>query len=83
MHGRRTDIVDFNWTGEMWANVQVVSSEDEHRTGLARISTLSDEENKKLSGNTDRKGEILMLNDSEVKVVSDILEEWLVQKWNE
>jgi len=83
LHGRRTDIVDFNWTGEMWANVQVVSTEDEHRTGLARISTLSDAENDKLAGNTDRKGEILMLNDSEVKVVSDILEDWLAAKWNE
>jgi len=83
LHGRRTDIVDFNWTGEMWANVQVTSSEDEHRTGLARISTLSETENAKLAGNTDRKGEILMLNDSEVNVVSDILEEWLAAKWNE
>lgn len=83
LHGRQTNHVDFNWTGEMWANVQVVSSEDEHRTGLARISTLSETENDKLSGNTDRRGEILMLNDSEVKVVSDIIEDWLAAKWNE
>jgi len=83
LHGRRTDIVDFNWTGEMWANVQVTSSDDEHRGGLARISTLSDAENAKLAGNTDRRGDILMLNDSEVNEVSEILENWLVAKWNE
>jgi hypothetical protein len=64
LHGRRTDIVDFTWTGEMMGNIQVVSSESEHKTGLARISTLSDAENLKLSGNTDRKGEILALSNS-------------------
>lgn len=83
LHGRRTDIVDFNFSGEMWGNIQVVSSEDEHRNGHARISTLSDEENKKLAGNTERKGEILMLSNEEIEDISKILEDWLVAKWNE
>lgn len=83
LHGRRTDIVDFNFSGEMWANIQVVSSDAEHEQGHARISTLSDEENKKLAGNTERKGEILMLSNGEVEQVSKILEDWLVAKWNE
>ena len=83
LHGRRTDIVDFTFSGEMMANIQVVSSDDEHRQGRARISTLSDEQNTKLAGNTDRRGDILMLNDSEVNEISNILEDWLVAKWNE
>lgn len=83
LHGRRTDIVDFTWTGEMMGNIQVVSSDGEHKSGLARISTLSDAENLKLAGNTERRGDILMLSDSETSEISTILEDWLAEKWNE
>ena len=83
LHGRQTAHVDFTWSGEMMANIQVVSSEDEHKTGLARIATMSESENDKLAGNTDRKGEILMLSDSEINEVSVIIENWLADKWNE
>jgi len=83
LHGRRTDIVDFTWTGEMMKDIQVTSSDDEHRQGLARLSTLSDEQNTKLAGNTDRRGDILMLSNEEINEVSEILENWLVAKWNE
>lgn len=82
LHGRQTGFVDFAFSGRMWSSVQVVSSEAEHQKGLARISTLSDEEMKKLEGNTERKGTILDLNDEEVAQISKIMEDWLVQKWN-
>ena len=65
------------------ANIQVVSDQSEHKSGHARISTLSDEKNLILAGNTERKGEILMLSDSEVNEISGIIEDWLAEKWNE
>jgi len=93
LHGRQTNHVDFTWTGEMMGNlqangaqgdgVQVISSDDEHRQGHARIGTLSEEQNTKLAGNTERRGDILMLSDSEISILSDTIEEWLAAKWNE
>ncbi len=83
IHGRRTDFVDFVWSGELMGNIQVVSSFAEHKSGLARISTLSDEKNEILSGLTDKKGEILMFSESEIKDISEIIETWLAEKWNE
>ena len=83
LHGRQTAHVDFTWSGELMANIQVVSDQSEHKSGHARISTLSDEKNLILAGNTERKGEILMLSDSEVNEISGIIEDWLAEKWNE
>ena len=93
LHGRRIDFVDFNWSGRMMGNiqasgepndgVQVISPQDEHRQGRARIGTLSEEQNAKLAGNTERKGEILMLSESEIDILSETLENWLAAKWNE
>lgn len=83
LHGRQTSHVDFTFSGEMMANIQVVSDQGEHKSGRARISTLSDEKNLILAGNTERKGEILMLSDGEVNEISGIIENWLAEKWNE
>ena len=83
IHGHRTDITNFFFSGRMMSDIAVVSSDDEHTKGRAVISTKHDEQNLKLQGNTDRKGEILMLSDSEVKEVSDIIEDWLISKWYE
>ena len=58
LHGRQTNFVDFAFSGRMWADVQVVSGDDEHKLGRARISTLSEEQMKKLAGNTERKGTV-------------------------
>ncbi len=83
LHGRRIDFVDFVWSGELMGNIQVVSEQGEHKTGRARISTMSDEKNEILSGLTDKKGEILMFSESEINDVSEIIETWLAEKWNE
>lgn len=83
LHGRRIDFVDFVWSGELMGNIQVVSDNGEHRSGRARISTLSDEKNEILSGLTDKKGEILMFSESEINEVSAIIEDWLAKKWDE
>ena len=81
--GRQTGFVDFAFSGRMWSSVQVVSSPEEHKKGHARISTLSQEQMDKLTGNTERKGTILDLNDEEIKFLSDKIETWLVDKWHE
>ena len=65
LHGRQTNFVDFAFSGRMWADVRVVSGDDEHKLGRARISTLSEEQMKKLAGNTERKGTILPYRDWE------------------
>ena len=83
LHGRRIDFVDFVWSGELMGNIQVVSDNAEHKSGRARISTLSDEKNEILSGLTDKKGEILMFSESEINEVSAIIEDWLAKKWDE
>ena len=81
--GRQTGFVDFAFSGRMWSSVQVVSSPEEHKKGHARISTLSQEQMDKLSGNTEKKGTILDLNEEEIKFLSDKIETWLVDKWHE
>lgn len=83
LHGRQTGHVDFMWSGEMWSSVQVVSDDAQHRKGRAIISTTRDEENIKLAGLTDMKGDILMLSNDEINEVSDMIENWLVEKWDE
>lgn len=81
--GRQTGFVDFSFSGRMWSSVQVVSSEGEHAKGIARISARSDEHMKKLSGNTERKGTILDLNEKEVEEVRSVMENRLVKIWHD
>jgi cytochrome c553 len=61
----------------------VVSGDDEHKVGRARISTLSEEQMKKLAGNTERKGTILDLSDGEISKLAGFIESRLTQMWRE
>ena len=83
LHGRQTGFVDFAFSGRMWADVQVVSSADEHKAGSARISTLSEEQMKKLMGNTERKGEILNLSQEETYSLARLIEKRLTDLWRQ
>ena len=83
LHGRQTNFVDFAFSGRMWADVQVVSGDDEHKLGRARISTLSEEQMKKLAGNTERKGTILDLSTDETHSLARMIEKRLTQMWRE
>ena len=38
LHGRQTGFVDFAFSGRMWADVQVVSGDDEHKLGRAIVT---------------------------------------------
>lgn len=83
LHGRQTGFVDFAFSGKMWANINVVSGDDEHKVGRARISTLSEEEMKKLAGNTERKGEILNLSQDETYTLARYIEKRLTDMWRQ
>lgn len=83
LHGRQTGFVDFAFSGKMWANINVVSGDDEHKIGRARISTLSEEEMKKLAGNTERKGVILDLSSDETYKLARIIEKRLTDMWRQ
>jgi len=74
LHGRQTGFVDFAFSGRMWADVQVISTNAEHQEGRARIGTLSEEQNKKLEGNTARRGDILELSDQEINILQKTIE---------
>ena len=83
LHGRQTGFVDFAFSGRMWADIQVVSGGDEHKLGRARISTLSEEQMKKLAGNTERKGTILDLSTDETHALARIMEKRLTDMWRQ
>ena len=83
LHGRQTGFVDFAFSGRMWADIQVVSGDDEHKIGRARISTLSEEQMNKLAGNTERKGEILNLSQEETYSLARLIEKRLTDLWRQ
>ena len=70
LHGRQTGHVGFSFTNRMWNNIKLTSEGSEHSLGIARIGATEEKEQKKLAGNTERRGEILMLSASELDEVS-------------
>lgn len=72
IQGRRVDFVNFSLEGRMWANTKIVSDEAEHQTGVVRIAPESEENKKKLEGNTERRGPILKMSQGEIKEVKDM-----------
>lgn len=65
LHGRQTDHVDFTFSRRMWNNIGLISNLSDHQRGIAIIGAKSDEEKKKLAGNTKRRGDILDLSPEE------------------
>jgi hypothetical protein len=70
--GRQTDHVDFSYTGRMWSNINLKSSNSDHQNGVAIIGATTPADKKKLEGNTERKGEILNLSQSEIDKLKDM-----------
>ena len=70
IHGRQTDHVSFSFTNRMWNNIKLTSEVSEHNRGIARIGATEEKEQKKLTGNTERRGEILMLSPKELTEIS-------------
>jgi hypothetical protein len=85
LQGRQTAFVDFTFTGRLLGNiktgekgdVQLVSPPAELASGRAVIKATQELEKKKLSGLTERKGEILALSKSEEKQLSGYYQTWV------
>jgi hypothetical protein len=71
LHGRQTGHVDFTFTGRMWNNIGIVSNAGDHNAGTVIIGAKTEEDKKKLEGNTKRKGEILDLSQSEIDTLKE------------
>ncbi len=79
LHGRQTGHVDFVFSGKMMNDINLVSSRSELNSGVAVITTRKDEEQEKLKGNTERRGEILALSDKEVNDITGKYKDWVNQ----
>jgi hypothetical protein len=76
---RRTDITNFSFTNLMWNNIMpdvnkatekdLLSSHQDHINGIAIIGAKRDLDKKKLSGNTERFGDILDISESEKQIL--------------
>ena len=77
LHGRQTGFVDFTLSGCMWNNVKLVSGRSELNSGVAVIKATEELQQKKLEGNTKKRGEILGLSKSEEQRLSEIYEVWV------
>jgi hypothetical protein len=83
LQGRQTGFVDFTFTGRMLGNAKVVgdvkliSDRSELNSGVARIAPTQEIEKKKLSGNTERRGEILGLSKQEESILAGEYETWV------
>lgn len=69
LHGRQTAFVDFTFGGNMWSDINLISSSSDHQKGVAIVGARSPEEKKKLAGNTKRRGDILDLRSSEIDLL--------------
>jgi len=71
LHGRRTDFVDFTFTGKMWGNMHILSSKSDHDNGTVIVGPTTEEEMNKLKGNVNRRGQILDLSRDEITQLSN------------
>lgn len=70
LHNRRTDITNFSFSNDMWNDIKIISSNTLHNNGIVTIGAVKKEEKLKLAGNTARRGQILALNNDEIKWLS-------------
>lgn len=70
LNGLQSGFVDFSFSGRMWANIKIKSDQSEHNQGIVRIGATTEEDNKKLEGNTKRRGDILKLSKSEIENIN-------------
>lgn len=80
---RQVNHVDFSVSNEMWNDINVISKQSDHQKGVAIIGAKKDSEKKKLTGNTERKGEILDLSKSELDDLSRLYGMGTIQVFKE
>jgi hypothetical protein len=56
----------------MWNDISIVSNKSEADKGTVRIGAKAETEKKKLAGNTEKRGDILMLNDKEIAEITKL-----------
>jgi len=81
LHERQTAFVDFTFHGDMWSSIKIISDKTRHDSGEAIIAPDNQTDFAKLEGNVARRGDILMLNASEIEHVSKIINEGLIDIW--
>lgn len=79
INGRQSGFVDFSFSGRMWANIKIKSQNSEHNSGIVRIGATTKEDKDKLSGNTERRADILKLSKSELTDLSGLFGKQLEQ----
>jgi hypothetical protein len=77
LNGYTSEFIDFKFRNDMWPDITVIHDMMEARQGQITISTLHDEQQRKLKWNTDKFGDILMVNKTEEQQLADILNEGL------
>lgn len=83
MQGMRTDIVNFSYSNRMWANIKITSSNTEHNNGVVILGATTEEDKIKLKSNTEKRGQILALNDSEIRTLTKIYMQKIKQFFRE
>jgi hypothetical protein len=86
LHERQTGFVDFVFTGRLFGNikenipgdVKITSDQSELNSGVVTIAATQELEKKKLSGLTERKGEILALSKKEEVQLSGYYNKWVL-----
>jgi len=68
---RRIDITNFSFFNDMWNDIAVISDSSLHDKGFVRIAAKTELQGKILQGNTNRRGPILELSDSEIDTISE------------
>lgn len=77
IQGRQTAFVDFTLTGRMFGNIKLISDRSELNSGIAVIKATEDIQQKKLEGNTEKRGEILGLSKKEESQLADHYGVWI------
>jgi len=79
--GKYRGFVDFSFSTRMWANLKLVSTEDQLRKGIAKVSCTTTVEQEKLNKNTEQRGEILALSDYERDLLLSVYDEKILNIW--
>jgi len=79
LHGRQTGFTDFVFKGDMMSNVALTMDQQQLQNGVAVIKPQSDEQYKKMEGNVQKRGKILDLSPEEIKILSNIYNNGILQ----
>jgi hypothetical protein len=79
--GKYKGFVDFSLTNRMWSNIKITSPKDELDMGIAVIKATTSFEKDKLKWNTEKRGDILAVSDTEVERLTKLYEQGILDIW--